>query len=142
MRIRDPLAIEQNNYLTKIVNIYIVYDLGTWPRNLTNNFKFKNCLFGATKTVKKSDKEKYVYSECGITFDSTVSWGFDNDFARNFIIFHVDNNSNPHSGNWKNNFSILGEGSAYGFNGRFGSPKFCLILHYDADNSYLFGNGK
>ena len=50
------LAVEQNNYLTKIVNVYIVYDLAAWPRNLTNNLKFKNCLFGATNILKNSDK--------------------------------------------------------------------------------------
>ena len=49
---KDPLAVGQNNYLTKIVNIYIDYDLDAWPRNLPNNFKFKNCLFGATSIVK------------------------------------------------------------------------------------------
>ena len=49
---KDSLAVEQNNYLTKIVNIYIVYKLAAWPRNLTNNFKFKNYLFGATYIVK------------------------------------------------------------------------------------------
>ena len=44
---------------------------------------------------------------------------------------------------------------SYGINGSFGSPqkkfninftkastKFCLSLHYNADNSYLFVNGK
>ena len=51
---KDPLAAEQNNYLTKIVNVYIVYDLNAWSRNPTNNFKFKNCLFGATNIVKNS----------------------------------------------------------------------------------------
>ena len=50
------LAVEQNSYLTKIVNVYIVYDLAAWPRNLTNNLKFKNCLFGATNILKNSDK--------------------------------------------------------------------------------------
>ena len=70
---KDPLAVEQNNYLTKIINVYIVYDLDAWPRNPTNNFKFKNCLFGATNIVKNSDKEKYVYSGYGITFDSAGS---------------------------------------------------------------------
>ena len=53
----DPLAVEQNNYLTKIVNVYIVYDLDAWPRNPTNNLKFKNCLFGATNIIKNSDKK-------------------------------------------------------------------------------------
>ena len=41
-----PLAVEQNNYLSKIVKVYIAYDLDAWPRNPANNFKFKNCLLG------------------------------------------------------------------------------------------------
>ena len=48
---KDPLATEQDNYFTKIVN-----DLAAWPRNLTNNSKFRNCLFGAANIVKTSDK--------------------------------------------------------------------------------------
>ena len=55
-----PLAVEQNNYTSKIVNIYIVYVLGAWSKNPTNNFKFKNCLFGATNIVKNSDTEKWI----------------------------------------------------------------------------------
>ena len=39
---KDPLAVDQNNYLAKIVNVCIVYDLDSWPRNPTSNFKFKN----------------------------------------------------------------------------------------------------
>ena len=53
---KHPLAVEQNNYTTKIVNFSIVFDLDAWPRNPTNNFKFKNCLFGATNIVKSRDK--------------------------------------------------------------------------------------
>ena len=96
--------------LSKIVNAYIAYDLGAWPRNPTNNFKFKNCLFGAPTIVKNSDKEKYVCRGYGITFDSWGSWSFDNDFARNVVIFGVDHSSSSHSDNRKNNFLILGEG--------------------------------
>ena len=69
---KDALAAVQNNYLSKIVNVYIVYDIDAWPINPTNNFKFKNCLFGATSIVKIV--KKYVYSGCGITFDSASSW--------------------------------------------------------------------
>ena len=142
---KDTLAVEQNNYLTKIVNVYIAYELHTWPRNPTNNFNFKNCLFGATNIVKNSYKEKYVYSGCGITFDSAGSWSFDD----------VDNSSSSHSDSPKNNFLILGEGPTFGINRCFGAPekefdvnfskanaKFCLSLHYNDDNSYLFVNGK
>ena len=101
---KDTLAVEQNNYLAKIVNVYIVYELYTWPRNPSNNFKFKNCLFGATNIVKISNKEKYVYSGYRITFDSASSWSFDDDFTRNVIIFGVDNSSSSHSDNHKKNF--------------------------------------
>ena len=53
---KDPLAVEQNNYATKIVNVCIIYDLNAWQRNPTNKFKFKNCMFGATNILKNSDK--------------------------------------------------------------------------------------
>ena len=36
---KDTLAVKQNNYATKIVNAYIVYDLNAWPNNPLNNFK-------------------------------------------------------------------------------------------------------
>ena len=70
-------------------------------------------MFGATNVVKNSDKEKYLYSVYGIPFDRGGSWSFDNDFARNVIIFAVDNSSSSHSDNRKNNFLILGEGPTY-----------------------------
>ena len=34
----DPLALEQNNYLTKIVNSYIVYELYDWAKVPVKNF--------------------------------------------------------------------------------------------------------
>ena len=86
---KNRLAIEKNNYLTKIVNVYTIYYLVACQRNLTNNFKFKNCFFGATNTVKNRDKEKYVYSGYRITFDSGVSWRYDDDFPINVVIFGV-----------------------------------------------------
>ena len=55
---KDTLAVEQNNYLTEMVNVYTAYDLDGWPRNSTNNLKCKNCLPGATNIVKNSGKEK------------------------------------------------------------------------------------
>ena len=85
--------------MSKIVNVYIIYDLDTWPRNPANNFKFKDCLFEATSVVKNSDKEKDVYSGYGMTFDRADSWSFDNDIAESVIVFGVDNNSSSHANN-------------------------------------------
>ena len=55
-----------------------------------------------------------------MTFDSAGSWSFNNDFARNVIIFSDNNSSLTHADNHKNNFLILGEGPTYGINGSFG----------------------
>ena len=100
-----PLAVEQNNYLTKIVNIYIVYDLVTWPKILFKIFTLKNCLFGATNIVKNSDKDKSVYSGYEIAYDEGDCWSFGNGTARNVIIFGSDNSSSSCFDNLKNNFS-------------------------------------
>ena len=51
----------------------MTHDLDASPKNPTNIFKFKNCLFGATSLVKNSDKEKYAYSGYGATFFSEGS---------------------------------------------------------------------
>ena len=101
---KDPLAVQQNNYLTKIVKVYSVYNLDVYPKDPTNNFKLKNCLFGATNIVKNSDKEKYVYRGYGITFDSAGFWSFNNGTARNVISFGVDSCSSSHSDNRKKTF--------------------------------------
>ena len=99
--------------MSKIVNVYIFYDLDGLPRNPTNNLKFKNYLFRATNIVKNSDKDKYVYSGYGMKFDSAGSWSFDNDFAPNAIIFGDVNSSSSHSDNRQTKFLILGEGPTY-----------------------------
>ena len=96
-----------------------------------------------------------MYSGHGITFDSAGSWSFNNDTARNVIIFSVGNSSSTRADNPKNNFLVLGEGPVFGINGIFGSTeksfsinfsksntKFSLSLHYNADKSYLLVNGK
>ena len=148
---KDPLAVEQNNYLPKIVDVYIVYDLDAWPKIPLRNFAIKNCLFGATTIVKNRDKQKYVHG----AFDGKSESSFDNGTARIVVIFGLDNSSSSHSDNCKKKFLILGGGPAFGINGSFGSPekkfsinftkantKFCLCLHFNSDNSYLLVNEK
>ena len=53
------LVMEQNNYATKIVNVYIVYDLDNWPKNLLRNFNIEK-LFDSTNIVKDiANLQKY-----------------------------------------------------------------------------------
>ena len=70
---KAPLAEEQNNYLTKILNVYIIYDLAAQPRKFTYNLKLKICVFAATNIVKNSGKGKYAYIGYGVTFN-TIDW--------------------------------------------------------------------
>ena len=91
--------------------------------------------------------KKWVYSDYGIAFDNIGSWSYGTDFSRNVVIFTVDNSSSSHADNCRNNFLVLDEGQTYGINGSFVSPKkkfninsskanikFCLNLHYNANN--------
>ena len=71
--------------------VYFVHDLDSWPKIWLRNFTSKHFLFGATNIVKNSDEEKYVYSGCRRAFGGKSVSSFDNDYAKNFIIFGVDN---------------------------------------------------
>ena len=138
----------------KTVSIYIVYDLES---NL-NNFDptLKNCLFGAVKLTKNNDIDKYKYSGYGIGFDLGGTFSFPNGrFGENVIIFGVDMSSSAHANNEKNNILVLGKGfiqgindtticaeKTYSINFTKTERKFCLSLHYNGDDSYLFVNGK
>ena len=57
----------------KVVNIYIVYELGASSSNV-NDPTLKNCLFGAVTLTKNTDIDKYKYSGYGIGFDRRSSF--------------------------------------------------------------------
>ena len=100
----DPLDVEQNNYLTKISNVYIVYDLAAMSKIPLKSFELKNYLFGVTNIIKISDKDKWVFGGYG----GADWWNFGNITARNVIFFGVDNSSSSYVDNLKNGFLILG----------------------------------
>ena len=83
----------------------------------------KNCLFGATNIVRNSYKERYVYSCQRIAFDGKGEGSFDKDYAKNYIIFSIDNGTSPHADNLNNNLILLGEGDTFGINRSFGAPE-------------------
>ena len=42
-----------------VVNVFIVYELDSWPRDLTIDFTLVCCLFGGFKLTKNADSDKY-----------------------------------------------------------------------------------
>ena len=92
-----------------------------------------------TNIVKNSDEENFVYSGYKNFFDSAASWNFDDDTARNAIIFGVDNNSSPNVENRKQNFLLLLEVLTFDINGSYCSAEknFSISFSKTDTNFYL-----
>ena len=103
--------------------------------------------------TKNADIEKYGYSGYGIGFDRRGTFSLlGGGFGENVVIFGVDNSSSIHIDNKKKDILILGVGPTqglentltpekmYSINFAVKKKKFCLILHYNGPNSYLFVN--
>ena len=139
-----------------IVNIYNVYK--TSPKTINFNFVFKNCLFGAIKIANttNSDTDKWQNSGYGIGFDSKCEFvHLDGGSGKNVIIFEADLSNFRAATNKTQSVLILAHGLKQKINDttisaeKMYSPNFtvdkkifCLSLHYNSDNSYLFVNGR
>ena len=136
-----------------IVNIFIVYELsasGSYTADLT----LKNSLFRAVSLTKNADIDKYRYSGYGTGFDRKSTFSFPNGrFGQDVINFGLDMTSSAHVDNKKKYILILGKGPTQGLEHTLTAEKiysiiftvtkkkFCLSLHYNEVNSYLFVNG-
>ena len=88
----------------KVVNIYIVYELGASSSH-DSDPTIKNCLFGAVTLTKNADIEKYNYSGYGIGFDSRSRFSFTGGgFGQNVLIFGADMNTSIHIDNKKKTY--------------------------------------
>ena len=85
----------------KVVNIYIVYELGASNSHI-NDPTLKNCLFGAVTLTKNADIDKYGYSGYPIGFDRRGSFSFPGSrHGQNMLIFGVDKSFSTHIDNKK-----------------------------------------
>ena len=138
----------------KVVNIYIVYEISR-NSNISNYPTLENCIFGAVSLAKNANIDKYKYSGYGIGFDRGGVYLLPSgNFGRNVIISGVDMSSSVHVDNKGKDILILGKGPTqglgehsltaekmYSINFTVTKKKFCLSLHYNGANSYLFVNG-
>ena len=139
----------------KVVNIYIIYSLGSSGFNYSNP-TIKNCLFGRVTLTKNADIDKYRYSGYGIGFERRGRLSFPGGgFGQNVIIFGADMSSSTHIDNKGKDILILGvgptqglgehpltAGKMYSINFTVTNVHFCFLsLHYNGANSYLFVNG-
>ena len=83
----------------KVVNIYIVYELGASVSHFDDP-TLKNCLFGAATLSKNADFDKYGYSGYGIGFNRRGSFSFPGGgYGQNVLIFVVDMSFSAHIDN-------------------------------------------
>ena len=135
----------------KTVNISIVYEINNY--NINSYPILENYLFSAVSVTKNNDIDKYEYSGYGIGFHRKGKFSVGNEFGRNCIIFRVDMSSSVHVDSKKKDILILGKGPTQGLDGTASTAekkysinftennkKFCLSLHYNRENSYLFIN--
>ena len=138
----------------KVVNIYIVYEISR-SINISDYPTLENCLFGVVTLTKNTDISKYKYSGYENRFDSHGNFSFPGTgLRRNLKIFGIDMSSSTKIDNKKKDILILGKGliqglghtliaeKMYSINFTEPNKKFCLSLHYNRANSYLFVNGK
>ena len=111
-------------------------------------------MFCAVSLTKHNDIDEYKYSGYVIGFDRKGTFSFPSGgFGCNAINFGVDMSSSIHVDNKKKYILILGEGPTqrldgttliaekmYSINFTENNEKFCLSLHYNGTNSYLFVN--
>ena len=112
-------------------------------------------MFGGVTLTENADIDKYRYSGYGIGFDRKGDFSFPGGgIGKNVIIFGVDINSSINVDNKGKDILILGTGPTqglgehsltaekmYSINFINTNEKFCLSLHYNGENSYLFVNG-
>ena len=138
----------------KIINIYIVHELDKTYVKIHPTLI--NCLFGAVSITKNADIDKIKYSRYGIGFDRRGLYLLSSGrFGRKVIIFGVDMSSSVHVDNKGKDVLILGKGRTQGLGEHSltaekmylvhfsdNGDKYCLTLHYNGGNSYLFVNGR
>ena len=129
-----------------VVNIYIVYELGTSSSHV-NDPTLKSCLFGAVTLTRNADIDNDGYSGYGTGFDRTGSFSFPSGgFGPNVLIFGVDMSFSSHIHNKRKDILVLGIGPTQGLehmaekmysnNFTVTKKKFCFSLNYNGANSW------
>ena len=133
--------------------MYIVYETSK-NYNISSYPTFENCWFGAVSLTKHANIDQYKYSGYSIGFDRKAEFSFGNEFGGNCIIFGADMSSSVHVDKKEKDVLIPGKcppqrldgteltaEKLHSTNYTENNKKFCLSLHYNGANSYLFVNG-
>ena len=100
-----------------LLNLFIVYELDSWPSDLNTNFTLGSCLFGCAKLTKNTDPDKYSYNGYGVGFDAHGYQSLpDGSVDKNVIIFGVNMSLSVQIDNKGKNVLILDKRPTQGLN--------------------------
>ena len=92
------------------MNLFYVYKLDVWSRDLNTTFTLGDCLFGAVELTKNVHAHKYPYSGYVIGFNARSQFPLPSgERGKNIVIFGLDNSLSVHVDNRKKNILVLGE---------------------------------
>ena len=112
-----------------VINVFIVYKLETWSRDLNTDFTLGDSLFGAVKLTKNTDPDEYGYSGYGIAFHARSQCSLSNgEWGKNGVTFGVDNSSSVHT--------TITTGAKYSINISKSKKKICSSLHHNKSNIF------
>ena len=110
-----------------IVKIFVVYRIA--PTIKDSSVTLQNCLFGAVKSTKNADIDKYKYSRYGIGFDSRGSYSHSSGgYGRYVIIFGADLSSSSNANNKTRCHLVLGKDFIQGIDGTTIYAEKCIQL--------------
>ena len=132
-----------------VVNLYIIYELGTWSGDFNTKYKLGDCFLGAVKLTKNADPDKYRYIGYGIGFDARSLFSLPNgEWGKNIVIFGVGYSSSLLTENSQKISKLLMKIQAtdwmilkYQQRLNILPKKICLNLYYNRSRSFSYANG-
>ena len=92
------------------INVFIIYELDSWLRDLDSDFTLRSCLFGGVKLATNAIPDKHAYSDYGTEFDTHIKYSLpDGSVGKNVIISGADMSSSVNIDNKGKGVLIFGK---------------------------------
>ena len=78
---------ENKAFTLSKVNLFVLYEVDTWSRDLNADFTLKDCLSVAVKLTKNANQDKYKYSCYNKGLDSRSEFSFTDGSMKKMSLF-------------------------------------------------------
>ena len=136
-----------------LVNVFMVFELHTWSRDLDTKFTPGDCLIGTVKLTDNAESDEYGHSFFGIGFDAySQVLSPSGEWGKIVVISGVGNSLSLHTDYRKEDILVLDEGPVNGLDDtsvttetryfiNITKSRDKFSLHFNSVDSFLYGNG-